>query len=398
MKICIITHEFPPTKQGGGQGTYAMNLVRELLSKNHSVTVIAPNEGGKPYENKGSLTVHRLKVQPNWILSRILFNIFDVRLLLSRRIKKLQADLNFDSFDMIHVLDMHDSYFINNGIKTPVITSVNDYYSLETPWNIFRFPYPCSDIILRYIHYNFTKVLNCIFLKKASHVISDTKYTAEAIKRVAKVIPSNVSVIYKGLDLSKYSGTIGPNKYTNHNILYVGGNMERKGVVYLVEAIPQIIKKYPDAKLTIIGWGNKFYLNKLNKIIKSNKIEAYIEHIKYCPPSDTPKHFEKANVFVLPSVIEDLGQVLIESMASKTPVVTTNVGANPEAIIDQKTGLLVDPKNPDQIANAIIRIFSYPRMARNMGENGRYRAEKMFSSERMLNETISIYEKVSKLQ
>lgn len=390
MNICIVTHEYPPTKLGGGQGTYAMNLVRELISKGHRVTVISPLfEGGKPHERKGNLEIRRLRLSH---FSGFLSDIIDVRMAFGLRIRKIRKELNLDDFDVIHVLDVHDSYFIGNRIGAPVIVSVNDYYAFETPFNVFRFPYHCSDLPLRYVHHMIAKVLNSTFLRKADHIISDTKYTADVVRRVVKA--GNVSVVYKGIDMKKFSGRTAAGKYSSHRILYVGGNMERKGVEYLMKAMPFIVKAFPDSELTIIGRAGKHYKRKLDAIVRSNGLGGHIKHVSFCPPAEISRHYEEANVFVLPSIIEDLGQVLIESMATKTPVVTTNVGANPEAIIDGETGLLVDPKDHKGIARAVIKIFSSPGMAKRMGEKGRKRAESMFNSECMLKETIGIYRNI----
>lgn len=397
MKVCIITHEYPPTSLGGGQGTYAMNLVRELTSNGHKVTVITPIfGGGKAYEKRGGLEIRRLKLlQPPNFLKFIIMNVFDIRVMLGLKLRGFEG-VDFGDYDIIHILDVHDSYFIGRKIKPPVVVSVNDYYSFEMPWNIFRFPYFCADLPLRYLHHAFTKVFNSFYLRRADRIISDTRYTAETIHRVAKVPKSRIEVIYKGIDIDRFAGVAEPGKYTSRRILYIGGNMERKGVEYLVRAMAYITREFPDARLTIIGRASKIYGKKLRAIIKKNGLRKYIEHLPYCPPEKIGEYYKKANVFVLPSIIEDLGQVLIESMSTRTPVVSTNVGANPEAIVDGFNGLLVDAKTPRQIADAVARIFSDPKMAEEMGKNGRAMAERVFNSSRMLRETLDVYNKVIK--
>ncbi len=398
MRICIITHEYPPTPLGGGQGTYAMNLVRELVSNKHRVTVLTPLfEGGKEHEKDGNLEIRRLRLfQPPGLLRKLIPNLLDMRIVFGLKIRGLKDRINFRDYDVIHVLDAHDSYFIGKGIKTPVVVSVNDYYSFEMPWNIFRFPYPCSDLLLRYIHHVFTRALNTRYLRRAGSIISNTGYAAVAVSRAISPYRGKIEVIYRGIDIGGFPGRTERGKYTSHKILYIGSNMERKGVEYLVRAMVYITGKFPDARLTIIGRASKLYGKKLKNIIKGNNLEACIELIPHCPPARIYGHYKKSNVFVLPSVIENLGQVLIESMSTKTPVVCTNVGANPEAVVDNVTGMLVEPRNPGQIAEAVIRIFSNPKLARAMGREGRKRVKRMFNSRRMLAETLEVYNKLIK--
>lgn len=96
-------------------------------------------------------------------------------------------------------------------------------------------------------------------------------------------------------------------------------------------------------------------------------------------------------ISVLPSLSEGLSNVLLESMAAGLPVVATNVGGNPEVVEEGVTGLLVPPREPAALANAVGILRENPGLAARFGDSGRMRVENCFSLERMVQETQKLY-------
>jgi glycosyltransferase involved in cell wall biosynthesis len=96
-------------------------------------------------------------------------------------------------------------------------------------------------------------------------------------------------------------------------------------------------------------------------------------------------------VSVLPSLKEGLSNALLESMAAGVPVVATNVGGNPEVVIDGETGLLVPSMNPAALAEAICRILLTPGLRQAFGQAGRRRVLEQFSNERMIRTVERLY-------
>lgn len=397
MKICIVSHEYPPGVLSG-PGRYASNLVKVLVKAGHNVTVISPRfMGGKRYEKLGKLEVYRIDIAKSALLDKIVPNVLDVKILFSLALRNFFKVFDLGGYDILHILDMHDTYFLNREIKSvvPILVSVNDYYSLETSWNPLKFPYFCTDFLLRYVHYNITKVMNCKYLKYADLIISDTKYSGRAVNRKVGIPWERIRVVYKGVDREKFTGRVPKGKYSNRRILYVGSNMERKGVVDILKAMPGILERFPDSKLTIIGKASWLYKKRIRNLIVKNRLMDSVEIIDHVSSDRVHEYYNNANVFVLAPVIEDLAQVLLEAMATRTPVVCTNVGANPEAIINNVTGFLVEYGRPEQIARGVIRIFSNPKLARKLGENGKKSVDSVFNADRMLRETMDIYKKLA---
>jgi glycosyltransferase involved in cell wall biosynthesis len=100
--------------------------------------------------------------------------------------------------------------------------------------------------------------------------------------------------------------------------------------------------------------------------------------------TDVPELLGSASMFVLPSLTEGISLTLLEAMARGLPVVATRVGGNPEVVVDNVTGLLVPPSDPESLAAAMLRIHQDPALGREMGVRGRQRVEQEFSIQQMV--------------
>ncbi|MBS3112465.1 glycosyltransferase family 4 protein [Candidatus Woesearchaeota archaeon] len=389
MKICIVTHEYPPYISSG-PGRTATHVVEYLVSRGHDVTVITLlMMGGSKYEKKGNLEIYRLNIFKSKFIEKFL--PMDIRLLLSWKLRSFFKKTDLSNFDILHVMDKFDSFFLNSRIKIPKIVSVNDTYALESSWNIFKFPYISTDILLRYTHYQLVKILDKYFLKKANLIIANSYHTAKIISKTCNISKSKIKVIHKGIKIKDFNLKIPDSKYLNHAVLYVGKNMERKGVWYLVNAMPYVVNKFPDAKFIFIGKSNLFFKAKVKKFILSKCLRKNVQFYDYIHPDKISEIYRKANVFCIPSVMEALGQVQLEAMAAQTPVIGSDVGGIPETITP-KTGILVKPKSSKEIAEAIVYLFSNPKIARRMGKTGLRHVQNNFNANLMAKSYLQIYE------
>lgn len=102
-------------------------------------------------------------------------------------------------------------------------------------------------------------------------------------------------------------------------------------------------------------------------------------------------HFD---VFVLSSVWEGMSNSLLEAMAAGRPVVATRVGGNPEVVVDGETGLLVPPRDPRALADAVLRLLGDPALAGRLGEAARRRVESQFTLEQMVSRMQELYDQL----
>jgi len=214
------------------------------------------------------------------------------------------------------------------------------------------------------------------------------------------VDPSKVVTIYNGVDLEDFRG-INPTKVKELKRQFsinmgtpvigtIASLHKRKGHAYLIESLPLILKRFPKAKALLIGDGplRESIRRKAEDLGLSNSvIFTGIRH-------DIPELLSALDVFVLPSLWEGMPNVILEAMATGNPVVATHVGGMPEEVEDSVTGLLVPPRDPEALAEAIIALLQDRERAETMGRAGRARVEKYFSVERMVHQTEALYEEL----
>ena len=227
-------------------------------------------------------------------------------------------------------------------------------------------------------------------------IIAISEDARRELLRHNKIPSCKVRVIYNGISInSKINVNKAVNKRQelglNPSDLVVGNVArlsEEKDHFTLIEAFFKVNKEMENTMLVIAGDGQ--LKDSLRLKVKSLKLEDKVLFLGF--RDDAQELMYIFDVFTLSSTTEGVSLTLLEAMASEKPVVATNVGGNPEVVTDGVTGFLVPPKEPERMAEAIIRILSDRDMAKRMGEAGRKRVEEKFSLERMVKEYQEIYE------
>ena len=159
-------------------------------------------------------------------------------------------------------------------------------------------------------------------------------------------------------------------------IISVGRLVHRKGQDKLIEAMPTILSKIPNAHLLIVGEGP--YKNHLDKLAKKFSLEESVTFVGRILYDKLPTYLSAADLFAMPSrsrffglEVEGLGIVYLEASACGIPVVAGNSGGAPDAVIEGVTGFCVDGTDVDQVASAVIEVCSNAERASHMGAAGR---------------------------
>src|SRR5574341_68182 len=182
-------------------------------------------------------------------------------------------------------------------------------------------------------------------------------------------------------------------------ILFVGRLVERKGVKYLIDAFRLLVQK-SDCLLYLVGDGPE--KPNVEKQVQNTGLQNKVILTGQIPEKDLQKRYQHCSVFVLPAIIdskgdtEGLGVVLIEALNYKKPVIASAVGGIPDIVIDSQTGLLVPQKDPQKLADAILRVLQDTALSKRLGENGYHHCQKHFSWESITQELIQIYSRLSK--
>lgn len=170
------------------------------------------------------------------------------------------------------------------------------------------------------------------------------------------------------------------------SILSVGRLVPWKGFDVLLEVLAGLS---PEFVLKIIGDGPEE--EKLKELASKLKIEDRVEFLGKLKHDELLGQMQKSDVFVLNTKYEGLAHVILEALAVGLPVVTTNIGGNPEVITHNENGLLVQPDNKEQLTQAILKIINDQEFSRELILAGQKSLEK-FSEEKMISQTAQILE------
>ena len=226
-------------------------------------------------------------------------------------------------------------------------------------------------------------------LNKADLVLYNSTFMKKESEKIA--VPKHSMVFHNSLDATKFSPmskSLARKKLglpeDKKIIFYIGHLIEKKGVNYLVEALPDVFARHPDSLMLIAGYGSDEQM--LKDMVAQRGLDTRVKFIGKIEADKTPVYYNAADVFVCPSIIdskgdtETLGVVVLEAMACETPVVASEVGG----IIDsmtEKTGILTRPKDPGSISQALNKLLADDRLRVMMGKAGRKRVLEKFSDQ-----------------
>lgn len=356
MKICIFTHTFP--RFSGDTVAPFMGVLTDALAKlGHEVFVLTPFDEKIKAEEKGNYKLVTYKY------------IFPNRLHLLGYSKTLKGDRSMSVFgyilspllyffgflalfklvrkEKIEVISSH--WIIPNGFIASLVSKI-----IRVPFTV---TIPGSDVYMGAKNFFFRWMVG-VAAKNASYVVSDSSYYLQQLNNLG-FYPDKTEIIRYGVDVDKFK--LQTQKHVYPIILVVGRMVAKKGFVYLVKAMPEILKKIPEAKLIMVGDGEERSI--LEKMAKKLGVYENIDFAGMVSYTDLPSYYQKADIFVMPSIKDESGNIdaspvsMMEAMVSGTPVITTRFGGSGDLIIEGKTGYLVKEKNPGEIAQKVIKLL-----------------------------------------
>ena len=223
-------------------------------------------------------------------------------------------------------------------------------------------------------------------LNKISKDVDLLTYLGDFTKNAMQPAISDVNKLVKiapGIDVEHFKpaekSTQLIEKYRLDNrqvIVSVGRLVHRKGADKLIIAMAQVVKVFPAATLLIVGEGP--IRNMLQKLVHHHSLENNVIFTGRVQLVDLPKYIQLADVFAMPArdrffglEVEGLGIVHLEASAGGVPVIVGNSGGAPDAVVPDVTGLVVDGRNPDEIAAAINKVLADPKLAQRYADAGR---------------------------
>ena len=169
--------------------------------------------------------------------------------------------------------------------------------------------------------------------------------------------------------------------------------LPHKGYDDLVEALALIVRQFPAVRCLVIGGApRRRYYRQFLALAERRAVRDRL--VLAGPQEDVPRFLDAMDAFVLPSHTEGLPLTVLEAMAAGRPVIATAVGGIPEAVRHGETGLVVPPRDPRLLAEAVVAVLKDPVLARAMGAAGRTRAREFFSLDSEARQTRAVYDGV----
>jgi glycogen synthase len=409
LRIGFFVYEYPP-QLVGGLGTYAEYITREYVDLGHDVSVFTLNNNGlKTREIMRGVEVHRPQIADasniwpffvvddlkKWGTNLKLFNDIFIYNILSAT--KFINDLIIKekyNFDIVCVHDWLGSIaglVIKNESKIPVV-----FHTHSTEWG--RSSGHGSEVVSH---------LENAMAENSDKIITVSFTMKEDLSRHGWE-SSKISVVWNGVDAKRYDpinvqrqdidqirkkyGI--PSDWTM--LLFVGRLAWVKGVRNLLQAMPLVLKEFPNTKLVILGKGEE-QGDIVETADRMNIKDNIVYRFDFVSEQERILHYAASDVCVFPSTYEPFGIVSLEAMAMEKPVV---VGARgvvgfKEQIVNggpDQNGVHVNGEDPADIAWGIMQTLRDPAKAKNWGENGRRRVLEYFTWQKVAEQTLKIYE------
>lgn len=244
-----------------------------------------------------------------------------------------------------------------------------------------------------------TRIWRRIYPCWGRRVVAISKPVAQHLSKDFHVEPSRVVLIPNGIDLSRFVIPRQEERDATRRKFNVQGApiigiiarlSDVKGHADLIKAFKEVLLKFPDAKLLIVGEGPQE--DDLRRLVEGLRLSHRVDFYKIV--NRTADVMPLFDVFVMPSLQEGLGLSVLEAQAMGLPVVASRVGGLADIIEHNRTGILVEPQDPGALAEAICGVLAHPAKAWDMGRAARMFVEKHYSSAQMVSATLAMYKDV----
>jgi len=343
MKILALNWQDLTNPMAGGAEVHLEELLRRIAKRGNDITLFC--SGYKSCKEEEIIEGIRIIRRGN----RYNFN-----LIAPFELRKIVKDGKFD----VLIEDINKiPFYTPLYLKLPTLVVVPHLFSTT----VFR---EINFLLGLYIYFS-EKPLVSAYRGRKFNVISES--TADDIAK--RGIPrSDISVIHCGIDNDTYHFDSSISKYDVPTILYLGRVKKYKSIDHLIISFSRVVKKIPDARLTIVGTGD--YLNRLRALAESLKISGRINFAGYVSERDKVEFLRRSHVAVYPSSKEGWGLTNIEANACGTTVIAANSPGLRDSVVDGQTGLLYEYGDIEQLAGSLIKILSDSQLRMHLEKGG----------------------------
>jgi phosphatidylinositol alpha-mannosyltransferase len=353
MKIALVSPY--DIAHPGGVVSHILALESQFTKMGHQIRIIAPASKKVSLIGDSFIPIGKARTIPvRGTVIRI-----SISLRLAARIKEVLAE---EKFDIIH---LHEPFM-------PMLCSA-----------VLRFSDAINIGTFHACHgspgYNFGRPISTLMLRRRRRkIVGKIAVSKPAMDFAVKYVPGEYNIIPNGIDLDHFSPNVAPiDRFCDGkmNILFVGRLEKRKGLDYLLNAYRQVKEDFPDSRLIIVGPGTRLRKN-YEKQVRRDSLKDVV-FAGYASYDELPGYYKSADIFCSPATgRESFGIVLLEAMAVGTPIVATNIDGYASVVTHGEEGLLVPPKDENDLARALVSLMADESLRQQMGARGVQTANK----------------------
>ena len=392
MKIALVCPASLPATQFGGIVFLAVDLAREISELGHDVTIYTTDLDFSNGANKFNNSLPRQEKFEKYTINRThpWFNVklFFVNPSMYKQIKK-------DKPDIIHTIGLRSfqsiiAWLVSKNTDIPLIVSdqggLTTHPFLNELGLFFKFVYKIQNYFIKKI------------IRHSSAISSANEYEKEIFQTFDN--ESNIQIIRNGVNLKTLVSNENFKKKYNINskfFLFVGRFSKSKGIETLVKSINIIKSELKNSNTRLVIMGVDFgFQDEMFSLIKKLNLSEQIIIIRNPPREDVISAYGESEFLILPSQWELSPLVPLESFAFKKTVISTNSHGIPFTVQNNKTGILVEPENPNQLAIAIKKLLDDDELRIKLGESGYNFVHEECNCVLMAKKSLKLYEQILK--
>jgi glycosyltransferase involved in cell wall biosynthesis len=421
MNICLVNEYFPPFAPGGAEWSLDA-LARAMAARGHRVTIVTPNYGAAPREERDGVSIVRFRfprrlppgrtpAAPKWLANPVFY--LGASLAVARAARRAGAQV-------IHAQNKHSlipCVLAGRWLGIPVFLTIRDGSIVDAaPMCLHhgdRMPADCGvrklwrecseeyfaqymagrrsrlRAKLAFLYFWLDSRLKQRFLRRVDGVIGVSRGILEIYRRSGLLdgvrsthVIHNVpppSAAPPSADVEALRDRLGLRG--RQVVLYVGKFSPGKGSADLVAAADTVARRCPEATFLFVGEGPL-----------DTDGAADVRRVGPLPNREVLALYPLADVVVVPSVVPDaLSRVILEAMAASRAVVATRVGGTPELVLHDVTGVLVERGDRKALADAIAALLRDPSRRQRLGQAAREHVTRSFSSEQTVDQLVALY-------
>lgn len=402
LRICLITREYPPETGWGGIATFSRHLAHGLKELGHEVTVVSLSKDIEKTLDDDGITIHRIKQE-----------------ILGSKFGQISTCMPYSRYVLITSLGLWRKFIELHQqtpfdvVDTPELLAEGFYPAITRLLPlVIRLYTPHSKFISEKFHnvsasfdHQFVAAFERIAMLSADCITSPSNDLADFVARDLNYPREKISIIYNPIDPAQFApeGPVAIEPDGRLTVLFVGRLEERKGIHFLIDAIPKVLKNFSNVRFVIIGddtnsaHGQTSVLAELKEAIRRNGSESAITFINRIALTELPAYYRSADICVVPSVYDNSPYTSLEAMSCGRPVIGTAGGGTKEYVSHNETGLIVPVRDADSLANALLDLLNNNEKRLQFGLNARRRVLEKFQRTEIARQTADLYATASQL-